>query len=114
MQTRKCHVDADADANANADANADANRIRTKNNMSPSPSVGDIIRSLKDNSKHSQRDSKNNMKQTQYWRPKLSQFYHMLFGAVEIWQSRSFELTVYFAQKAAAETAIVNINFRSI
>ena len=32
---------------------------------------------------------------------------------LEIWQSRPFELTVYNAHTAAAETAPVNINFRS-
>ena len=53
------------------------------------------------------------MKQTQNYGPKLSQLCHLLFDAVETWQNRPFELTDY-AQKAAAETAFVNINFWSI
>ena len=42
---------------------------------------------------------------------KLSQFHHLRIDAVETWQSRPFELTVYFAQKAAAEFAFIYMNF---
>ena len=45
---------------------------------------------------------------------KLSQFHHLQIDVVETWQTRPFELTVYFAQKAAAEFAFMSMNFLSI
>ena len=74
----------------------------------------EIIRSLKVNSKHNQRDPKHDIKQAQNYKPKLLQFDYLQTDAVETWQSRPFELTVYFAQKAAAEFAFMYMNFRSI
>ena len=38
----------------------------------------------------------------------------MQFDAVETWQSHPLELNYYYAKKAAAETAFMNMNFRFI
>ena len=61
-----------------------------------------------------QRGQKNVIKQAQNYGPKIITIHHLQTDAVETWQSRPFELTVYFAQKAAAELAFMYMNFRSI